>query len=159
MQGGRLFLKKRKRDKKLWIRKLTLGYKCFNTGMMKIKKLYTEWGNYCKQVCRKNKRDLEEAKLSQMEENYKHNVVLNFYQDGQKQTADYQHKTVYYKNKQTQLVSGEYKINRWVEYFSELLNAEEELEPQEKLLLPNRVNIIINEKQIVPPETIKSLQS
>lgn len=59
---------------------------------------------------------------------------------------------MYCKNKHGYVAPGKEKVNRWVDNFRELLNEEEEVESEEELLAPIRMNTSINHN-VDPPES------
>lgn len=76
-----------------------------------------------KKLCRNKKRERTEEMLNRAEENYKSKAIRNFYQDVKKHKEGYQTKTIYCKDKNGLLLTGEGKRNRWKEYFENLLNC------------------------------------
>ena len=84
--------------------------------------LYENKKKIFKTICRNKKREKTEEMLNRVEENYKNKAIRNFYQDVKKQKDGFQNKTIYCRDKEGQLLTGENKVNRWKQYFEELLN-------------------------------------
>lgn len=89
-----------------------------------------------KQVCRQEKRKYINEELNTIEEKYKNKEIRNFYQGAKKLREIGQKVPAYLKNKNGDLIgSTKEKLNRWVEYFDEVLNIgnyEEQTREQEE---------------------------
>uniref|UniRef100_A0A6P7FK22 Uncharacterized protein LOC114330248 n=1 Tax=Diabrotica virgifera virgifera TaxID=50390 RepID=A0A6P7FK22_DIAVI len=85
-----------------------------------------------KQICRKKKREHLDKQLKTIEESYVNKEIRNFYQEVKKSRGTAKSKTSYCRGKDGVLL-GETteKLNRWAEYFEELLNENKQAEPQE----------------------------
>jgi hypothetical protein len=126
--------KEENQGKKIWFdeecknelenrRKLRLKMLTEETEDAKIK--YEQQRRKTKKLLRNKKRKHSEKVLEEIEENYKNNQIRNLYQGIKKEKRGFQVKTVFYKNKNGEIIGGEQEgLDRWVEYFEELLNGE-----------------------------------
>lgn len=100
-----------------------LRHKLLQSGKEADKINYQEQRRKTKKLCREKKRAATENKIKAIEGKYKNKEIRNFYRDVKEMRKGYQARTVHYKNKEGNLISNEEEVvERWKEYFDELLN-------------------------------------
>lgn len=87
---------------------------------------YKEQRRLCKQLCRTKKRNYREKIMAKLETNYINKEIKNLYQGVKKIKQNNQGPTIFIKNKEGLLLGDQEDIlERWAEYYEELLNKEE----------------------------------
>uniref|UniRef100_A0A6P7GC59 Uncharacterized protein LOC114340348 n=1 Tax=Diabrotica virgifera virgifera TaxID=50390 RepID=A0A6P7GC59_DIAVI len=97
----------------------------------KSKEHYKNQRREAKRLCRQKKREFLEKQLEIIEENYAQKEVRDFYQGVKKTRATQNKYTMFCRNKDGTLLGGKTeKLNRWAEYFEELLNDKGQTETE-----------------------------
>lgn len=117
------------------------------------RKNYEEERRKVKKICRAKKRKMIEQKLEKIQDEYENKHIRNFYHEIRKQKIGYCPKMLYCKNKKDQLVTDAEKLNRWSEYFCDILN--EGIQSQEELQLRSNNT---NEDYAEPPTSEEILE-
>ena len=106
-----------------------------------------------KKLLREKKRKYYEDRLIKIEEDYRNGEIRNLYRGVRKERRGYQAKSVLFKGKDGRLLAGENQIlNRWQEYFSELLNESEVRAEEECTQIQQRFGELKEEEEEQPPD-------
>lgn len=75
-------------------------------------------------ICRRKKREFERKWIMDLEKEYNDQEVRKFYKRVQEMKKGFQPRTVFCRDKEGNFIGGEEQVlDRWAEYFSELLNV------------------------------------
>lgn len=92
------------------------------------RRLYKEARKQAKQVCRQRKRNFWDLKIQVIEESYENKEIRNFYQEVKRAQGKGYKPIERCRNKEGQILGDpQAQLDRWAEYFDELLNGTEEV--------------------------------
>lgn len=98
------------------------------------KEKYAEAKRVLKKVCRKKKKDLLEAQLVEMEQDFKKKDTRKFYKEITKVKRGYQARQLFIEDEHGNVIGDEENIkNRWKNYFSQVFKVEEQVKEDRKI--------------------------